>query len=246
MLWRWDRNWRRTCSMHVTGTNIRTNTQIKLLTKKPPITHSASLFCSQQFCYWMYESCVEPGHPHKAFAHHIRSVHWWNENVSCWYTNSSCDGAFIALCAVDSTDCMLACIVGIWCTCWDADNSITLGWYGSAQGRLAQSQSVGQLPLECPGCLYPSVHITCGTSSAWLLAVLRCNAGRSSRTVPGGLPSKRLMSHLSSCASKPSLSLNTRSLPIAPFTMSSNTTKAAISFNGMHCTTLRMLLYPLV
>ena len=29
--------------MHVTGTNIRTITQIKLLTKKPPITHNASL-----------------------------------------------------------------------------------------------------------------------------------------------------------------------------------------------------------
>ena len=71
--------------------------------------------------------------------------------------------------------CMLACIVGKWYTCWDADNSVTLYWHGSAQ-----SQSVGQLPLECPGCLNPSVHITCGTSSAWLLAVLRSNAGCSS------------------------------------------------------------------
>ena len=44
-------------------------------------------------------------------------------------------------------------------------------------------------------------------------------------------PQKRLMSQLSSCASKFSLSLNTRSLPIAPFIMSSNTAKAAIVFN---------------
>ena len=54
------------------------------------------------------------------------------------------------------------CIMGIWYTCWDADNSVPLGWHGSAQGRLAQSQSVGQLPLKCPSCLNPSVHITCG------------------------------------------------------------------------------------
>ena len=56
----------------------------------------------------------------------------------------------------------------------------------------------------------------------------------------------QLCAQLSSCASKYSQSLNTRSLPIAPFTMSSNTAKAAIVFNGKHCTTLRMLLYPLV
>jgi len=66
------------------------------------------------------------------------------------------------------------------------------------------------------------------------------------RTVPGGLPSKRLMNQLSSCASKSSLSLNTRSLPVAPFAMSTNTAKAGIVFNGMHCNTLHMLLYPLV
>jgi len=172
----------------------------------------------------MYESCVEPGHPHKAFAHHIRSVHWWSENVPCWYTNSSCDYAFIALfvqsiapitlgkeaLASNCASMLFDCIVGIWYTCWDADNSIPLGWHGLAQGRLAQSQSVGQLPLECSGCLNPG------------------------------------MSQLSSCASKSSLSLNTRSLPIAAFTMSSNTAKAAIVFNGMHCNTLRMLFYPLV
>ena len=46
---------------------------------------------------------------------------------------------------------------------------------------------------------------------------------------------------VSSCASKSSLSLNTRPLPIALFAMSSNTAKAAIVFNGMHCTTLHQL-----
>ena len=87
---------------------------------------------------------------------------------------------YSTVCAVGSTDCMLACIVGIGYTCWDADNSVTLCWHGSAQGPLALSQSVGKLPLECPGCLNSSVHITCGTSSAWPLAALRSNAGRSS------------------------------------------------------------------
>lgn len=82
----------------------------------------------------------------------------------------------------------------------------------------------------------PSVVSTCmGTGSAWLLAVSRSKAGRSSahssrRIALGNL--KRLMSQLSSCASKSSLSLNTRSLRIAPFTMSSNTAKAAIVVNG--------------
>ena len=103
-------------------------------------------------------------------------IMWWR-----FYSN---------VCAVDSSDyirktgsrfklCfkvdLFNCIVRIWYTCWDADNSVTLGWHGSAQ-----SQSVGQFPLESPGCLNPSVHITCGTSSAWLLDVLHSNAGRSS------------------------------------------------------------------
>jgi len=96
----------------------------------------------------------------------------------------------------------------------------------------------------------PNVVITCmGTGSAWLRAVLRSNAGRSSEQSSrmialGNL--KRLMSHLSSCANKSCLSLKTRSLLIAPLAMSSNTAKAAIVSNSMHCNTLRMLLYPLL
>lgn len=44
---------------------------------------------------------------------------------------------------------------------------------------------------------------------------------------------KQLMSQLSSCAGKSSLSLNTCSLLIAPFAMSFNITKAANVFNGI-------------
>ena len=49
--------------------------------------------------------------------------------------------------------------------------------------QIIPSQSVGQLPLQCPGYLNPSVHIPCGTSSAWLLAVLHSNAAHSSRWI---------------------------------------------------------------
>ena len=146
-------------------------------------------------------------------------IMWWH-----FYSN---------MCAVDSSDyirktdltenCaysvgMFTCIVWEFdIPVWDADNSIRLGWHGSAQGRLAY--------------------------------VLRSNACRSSahssrQIALGNL--KWLMSQLPSCASKSSLSLNTHSLRIAPFAKSSNITKAAIVFNSMHCTTLRMLLYQLV
>ena len=116
----------------------------------------------------------------KCFLLIYKFIMWWR-----FYSN---------VCAVDSSDYirkngsrfilrfnvgLFNCSMGIWYTCWDADNSVPLVWHGSAQG-LTQSQSVGQLPLDCPGYLNPSVHITCGTSSAWLLAVLRSNAGRRS------------------------------------------------------------------
>ena len=142
---------------------------------------------------------------------------------------------YSTVCAVDSSDYirktvsrfklrfnvgLFNCIVGIWYTCWDADNSVPLGWHGLAQGRLAKSQSVGQLPLECTYCLNPSVRVTCGTSRALLLLCCAPAPAAALPTVPGGLPWKRLMSQLSSCASKSCQSLNTCFLPIAQFTMS--------------------------
>ena len=74
-------------------------------------------------------------------------------------------------------------------------------------------------------------------SPDWLASVLRSNVGRSSahssrRIAHGNL--KPLMSQSPSCASKSSLSLNTRSLRIAPFAKSFITAKADIVFNGMH------------
>ena len=72
-------------------------------------------------------------------------------------------------------------------------------------------------------------------------AALRTSPRTVPRTVPGGLPLKRLMSQLSSCASRSSLSLNTRSLCIAPFTISSNTAKAAVAV--IFCTTLRFYIH---
>ena len=81
---------------------------------------------------------------------------WWR-----FYSN---------VCAVDSSDYIRKissrfklrfnvglpnCIVGIWYTCWDADNSVPLGWHGSAQGRLSQLGwgSTGTVPI---GWLAPS------------------------------------------------------------------------------------------
>jgi len=95
----------------------------------------------------------------------------------------------------------------------------------------------------------PGVHVTpvCTSPVAQKAhgSSLCCapTAAAALRTVPGGLPSKQLMSQLSSCASKSSLFLNTCSLPIAPFAMSSNTAKAAIVFNSMHCNTLLQRFY---
>ena len=164
MLWRPDRKWGRT--MHVTGNNIRTNTQIKFLTKKQPITHSASLLSvpNNSVTECMNVRWSRPPPQSICASHTIWTLMEWK----CFlltYTNSSCDGAFIALCVQSIAPITLGsrfilrfnvglfnCIVGIWYTCWDADNSVPLGWHGLAQGRLAQSQLVGQLPLECPGC----------------------------------------------------------------------------------------------
>ena len=143
----------------------------------------------------MYESCVEPGPPPQSIcaSHMICTLMEWK----CFlliYKFIMWSHFYSTVCAVNSSNyitetgsCfklrfnvgLFNCIVGIWYTCWDADNSVPLGWHGSAQGRLAQSQLVGQLPLESPGCLNPSMHVTCGTNNAWLLAVLRSNAGRS-------------------------------------------------------------------
>jgi len=82
-----------------------------------------------------------------------------------------------------------------------------------------------------------------------LASALHSNDSRSSphssrRIALGNL--KQLMSQPPSRASKSSLSLNTSSLRIAPFAKSSNAAKAASVVNGIHCTTLRMLLYPLI
>jgi len=78
-----------------------------------------------------------------------------------------------------------------------ADNSVPHSWHGAAQGRLVQSQSIGQLPLECPT-----------TSRAWLLAVLRPNAGRSS------VHSSRIIALKT--ANEPVRIMNTRSLWCLP------------------------------
>jgi len=126
-------------------------------------------------------------------------IMWWR-----FYSN---------VCAVDSSDyirktvsLMLACLTALWefnIPGWDADNSIPLGWHGTAQGRLAQSQSVGL-------CIALQHH-------PQLCAQFQGIALRNL---------KWLMSQSPSCESKSSLSLNTRSL-------SSNTAKAAVVFNGM-------------
>ena len=89
----------------------------------------------------------------------------------------------------------------------DADNSIPLSQHGSAQGRLAQSQSVGQLPLECPGCQEPQCarHLWHKQRMAPRCVCAPMPAA-ALRTVPGRLPSKRLMSQLLSCVSKYTLS----------------------------------------
>ena len=138
MLWRRDRNWGRKCSIHVTGNNIgtRIHEYSYLPRSHPSRTVPACSLFPTMLLLRMYELCIEPGHLATMFvecicaSQMICTLMEWN----CFlltYTNSSCDGAFIAMCAVDSSDyirktgcrCKLrfnvglfSCIVGIWYT----------------------------------------------------------------------------------------------------------------------------------
>jgi len=232
MLWRRDRNWGCTCSMHVMGNNIRTITRIKLLTKKPPIAHSApcSLFLTMLLLR-MYESCIEPGH----LATMLVNCNWASHMIcalikwKCFlltYTNSSCDGAFIAWCVQSiasitsakpalASNCtlILACSTALWEFDIPAEMQI-IPSHSAGMARHRVDWLASSL-WNAPVARNPSVHITRGHKQRM---VPHCcsNAGHSSAHSSRGIALKT--------ADEPVVIMCQQILSISEHTLSSNCT----------------------
>ena len=208
MLWGRDRNWGHKCSLHVTGNNIETRIhEYSYLPRSHPsrTVPACSLFPTMLLLR-IYESCVEPGHLATMFvkcicaSQMICTLMEWN----CFlltYTNSSCDGAFIAMCVQSIAPITLGKPAPA------ANCTLMLACSAALYGNLIYVAEMRIIPSHLAGMAWLRVD---WHSPNWLASVLPSNASRSSAHSSRRISLRNLkwlMSQSPLCASKSSLSL---------------------------------------